>query len=47
MGSHDGAEICERVGLQVLHELGMVVPKDNCRINRDDGLLITKIYLPD
>jgi len=42
MGSHHGAEICELVGLYILNELSMIIPKDNCGIYRDDGLLITK-----
>merc|ERR1719427_1570688 len=42
MGSHHGAETCELVGLYILNELSMKIPKDNSGIYRDDGLLITK-----
>ena len=42
MGSHHGAEICELVGLYILNELSTIIPKNNCGIYRDDGLLITK-----
>ena len=38
MGSFDGAEICELVGLFMLHNLANVVGAHNIGLNRDDGL---------
>ena len=47
MGSYDGAEICELVGLYILHKLTSgkdpIFEKENCGIYRDDGLAIIKI----
>ena len=40
MGSYDGAEICELVGLFLLHELSTIIPKDLTGLYRDDGLAI-------
>ena len=40
MGSYDGAEICELVGLFLLHELSTITPKDLTGLYRDDGLAI-------
>ena len=42
MGSHHGAEVCELVGLYILNELRSIIPKGNCGLYRDDGLLIVK-----
>ena len=46
MGSYDGAEICELVGLYILHKLTsgktLIFEKENCGIYRDDGLAIIK-----
>ena len=46
MGSYDGAEVCELVGLYILHKLTSgetpIFEKENCGIYRDDGLAINK-----
>ena len=38
MGSFDGAEVCELVGLYILHLLGSKFGNDNLGLYRDDGL---------
>ena len=38
MGSYDGAEICELVGLYILHKLGEKYGKERISLYRDDGL---------
>ena len=38
MGSYDGAEICELVGLYLLSPLSTVIDKSNVGLYRDDGL---------
>ena len=47
MGSYDGAEICELVGLYLLHKLTSgndpVFEKENVGLYRDDGLALIKI----
>ena len=40
MGSYDGAEICELVGLFVLDQLKKIVPRQNIGLYRDDGLAV-------
>ena len=42
MGSFDGAEICELVGLFILNHLGSRFGKQNIGLYRDDGLAILK-----
>ena len=42
MGSYDGAEICELVGLMILHKLKEVVPNIDFGLYRDDGLGVYK-----
>ena len=42
MGSYDGAEICELVGLFILNHLGKKFGKKNIGLYRDDGLAIIK-----
>ena len=42
MGSFDGAEICELVGLFILNKLATKYGKDNIGLYRDDGLAIFK-----
>ena len=42
MGSYDGAEICELVGLFILNHLGKTFGKENIGLYRDDGLAIIK-----
>ena len=47
MGSYDGAEVCELVGLYILHKLtsgkNPIFEKADCGIYRDDGLAIIKL----
>jgi hypothetical protein len=47
MGSYDGAEVCELIGLYILHKLtsgkNPIFEKADCGIYRDDGLAIIKI----
>ena len=38
MGSYDGAEICEIVGLYLLNRLSTVIDKSSVGLYRDDGL---------
>ena len=40
MGSYDGAEICELVGLYLLEELTNIISKESVGLYRDDGLAI-------
>ena len=42
MGSFDGAEICELVGLFLLFEIAKLLGKENAGLYRDDGLGILK-----
>ena len=42
MGSFDGAEICELVGLYLLHKLQPVFDLKNTGLYRDDGLAALK-----
>ena len=42
MGSFDGAEVCEMVGLFLLHQLEQVIPKQNIGLYRDDGLAVVE-----
>ena len=42
MGSYDGAEICELVGLFILKHLGKMFGNKNIGLYRDDGLVIIK-----
>ena len=42
MGSFDGAEICELIGLFILNHLGKRFGKENIGLYRDDGLAIIK-----
>ena len=37
MGSYNGAEICELVGLYLLEELTNIIPKESVGLYRDDG----------
>ena len=41
MGSYDGAEVCELVGLFMLDQLKQRFPKDDMGLYRDDGLGVT------
>ena len=38
MGSYDGGEVCEMVGLFLLHQLEKLVGSNNIGLCRDDGL---------
>ena len=40
MGSFDGAEICEIVGLYLLDKLSVLLRKENVGLYRDDGLAV-------
>ena len=42
MGCYDGAEVCELVGLYILHKMTSVFPGGNIGLCRDDGLAIFK-----
>ena len=42
MGSFNGAEICELVGLFVLYRLASVLGKENVGLYRDDGLAVLR-----
>jgi hypothetical protein len=42
MGSYDGAEICELVGLFILSRLEDVIPQQHLGIYRDDGLAVVQ-----
>ena len=41
MGGYHGAEVCELVGLYMLHELTKIIPKNTIGLYRDDGLMVT------
>ena len=42
MGSYDGAEICEIIGLYILNNLSKILGKNNVGLYRDDGLAVMK-----
>ena len=42
MGSFDGAEVCELVGLYLLHHLAKIFGKEAVGLYRDDGLAILR-----
>ena len=44
MGSFDGAEICELVGLYIQSKLGKILPKSNFGLYRDDGLPLLRNF---
>ena len=46
MGSYDGAEICELVGLYLLDQLSRLFNKENIGLYRDDGLSALKLTGP-
>ena len=39
MGSYDGAELCELVGIYLLHKLSSIIPIQETGLYRDDGLI--------
>ena len=40
MGSYDGAEVCELVGIFILNILAKLFGKSNVGLYRDDGLVL-------
>ena len=44
MGSYDGAEVCELVGLYLLDRLSSLISRDQIGLYRDDGLAV--VYQP-
>ena len=42
MGSYDGEEVCELVGLFILNSLSKKLGNDNVALYRDDGLVLLK-----
>ena len=44
MGSFDGAEICELVGIYIINKLSSTVKKEEMGLYRDDGLIILRNY---
>ena len=42
MGSDDGVEICELIGIYILTRLATIIKKYDCGIYRDDGLVILR-----
>ena len=42
MGNYDGAEVCELVGTLVLFTLANSIPKENCGLHRDNGLILMR-----
>ena len=42
MGSYDGAEVAETVGLYLLHKLEDILPKESLGLYRDDGLCMVE-----
>ena len=42
MGSYDGAEVCELVGLYILFKLRRICDRENIGLYRDDGLAVFK-----
>ena len=42
MGSHDGAEISELVGIYLLGKLSNIIDRNNIGLYRDDGLCVTE-----
>ena len=40
MGAYDGAEVCELVGLYILHKMEGLINKDHLGLYRDDGLAV-------
>ena len=42
MGSFDGAEICELVGLFILNKLTNIIPTKDLGLYRDDGLAVLR-----
>ena len=47
MGSYDGAEVCQLVGLFLLNKLEKYIPKKSIGLYRDDGLPALDLPGPD
>ena len=45
MGSYDGAEICELVGIYVLSLLANIIDKNNSGLYRDYGLILLRMLV--
>ena len=46
MGSFDGAEVCQLVGLFLLQKLEKIIPKQDVGLYRDDGLAVLDLCGP-
>ena len=44
MGSYDGAEICDLVGIYILSRLSNIIDKNDCGLYRDDSLLVLRNF---
>ena len=42
MGSYDGANVCQLVGLFILHNLEKIIDQKYVGLYRDDGLAVVK-----
>ena len=42
MGTYNGAKVCELVGTLILSTLANSIPKENCSLYRDDGLIVMR-----
>ena len=42
MGAYDGAEVCELVGLYILHKMESLIDKNHLGLYRDDGLAVVE-----
>ena len=42
MGSYDGAEVCELIGILILSLIGKIYNRNNVGLCRDDGLAVSK-----
>ena len=42
MGSYDGAEICELIGIYILPCLSTIIDENDCGLYRNDGLLVLR-----
>ena len=42
MGAHDGAEVCELIGIYMLYLIGKKYDSKNIGLYRDDGLAVLK-----
>ena len=47
MGSYDGAELCETVGLYLLNQLQEAIDKEYMGLYRDDGLTVVELSGPE